>query len=63
MERDAGFTPWHGPGVDYEGGILHNSARVAIHAAHPPGAVAHNGLAALWPASIINLDKVNWRAN
>lgn len=30
MDCDAGFTPRHGLGVDYEGGILHNSARVAI---------------------------------
>ena len=63
MECDAGFTPWHGLGVDYESGILHNLARVAIHAAHRRGAVAHNGLAAVVPASIINLNKVAWRAN
>jgi len=56
MEWHAGFTPWHGDGVDYEGGILHNSARVANHAAHRRGALAHNGLAAAWPASIINLN-------
>jgi hypothetical protein len=63
MERDAGFTPRHGPGVDSGGGILHNSARVAIHAAHPLEAVAYNGLAAVLPTRIIDLQKVAWRAN
>jgi hypothetical protein len=63
MEHDAGFTPRYGPGVDSGGGILHNSARVAIHAAHPPGAVAYNDLVAVAPTSMINLQKVAWRAN
>lgn len=39
MDFATGFTPWHGLGIDYEGGILHNSARVAIHVAHRLGAV------------------------
>ncbi len=117
MDFRSGFQPWHGLGVDYEGGILHNSARVAIHVTHRIGAViallvigfaalwarrhapspagrlagatvgvallaqvllgivmvkmslplwiavAHNGLAAVLLASIINLNKVAWRAN
>ncbi|NGX17476.1 COX15/CtaA family protein [Wenzhouxiangella sp. XN24] len=117
MDFAHGFTLWHGLGVDYEGGILHNSARVAIHVTHRVGAVvallaiglaalwarrrapsaagrlagslvgvallaqillgivmvktslplaiavAHNGLAAVLLASILNMNKVAWRAN
>ncbi len=40
MDFAGGFDPWHGLGIDYEGGILHNSARVAIHVTHRIGAVA-----------------------
>lgn len=36
---DEGFTLWRGVGVDYEGGILDQPARVAIHLAHRIGAV------------------------
>ena len=39
MDFAAGFDPWHGLGIDYEGGILHNSARVAIHVTHRIGAL------------------------
>jgi heme a synthase len=35
--RDA-FVLWRGLGVDYEGGVLMNSARVAIHVTHRLGA-------------------------
>lgn len=34
-----GFVIWRGLGVDYEGGVLHQSARVAIHLAHRIGAL------------------------
>ena len=34
-----GFVLWRELGVDYEGGVLHQSARVAIHLAHRIGAV------------------------
>ena len=34
-----GFVMWRGLGVDYEGGVLDNPARVAIHFAHRLGAV------------------------
>ena len=34
-----GFTVWRGVGVDYEGGILDQPARVAIHLAHRIGAL------------------------
>ena len=33
------FKVWHGLGVDYEGGILSNEARVTIHAVHRLGAL------------------------
>lgn len=36
--RDA-FVLWRGLGVDYEGGVLVNAARVAIHVTHRLGAV------------------------
>ena len=117
MDFIGGFDPWHGLGIDYEGGILPNNARVAIHVTHRigalvtlivvgfaalwawrrvpsprastagalvtaalltqvalgvamvlaslplPMAVAHNGVAALLLASLVNLNKVAWRAN
>ena len=117
MDFATGFKPWHGLGIDYEGGVLHNSARVAIHVSHRIGAVitllivgwaalafrrrsgtvalekasvfvglalaaqiaigiaivklslplplatAHNGMAALLLLSLVNLNKVAWRAN
>jgi cytochrome c oxidase assembly protein subunit 15 len=34
-----GFDPWHGLGINYEGGVLHHPARVAIHFTHRLGAV------------------------
>ncbi|MDX1610188.1 MAG: COX15/CtaA family protein [Halofilum sp. (in: g-proteobacteria)] len=40
MDFDAAFVPWHGLGIDYEGGILDGPARTAIHFSHRLGAVA-----------------------
>jgi cytochrome c oxidase assembly protein subunit 15 len=37
MDFASGFS-WHGLGVDYQGGILDNPARVAIHWVHRLGA-------------------------
>ena len=37
--RDA-FVLWRGIGVDFEGGVLANSARVAVHVTHRLGALA-----------------------
>ena len=34
-----GFDPWHGLGINYEGGILDHPARVAIHLMHRLGAI------------------------
>ena len=39
MDFATGFTPWHGLGIDYEGGILDNASRVAIHVTHRIGAI------------------------
>jgi cytochrome c oxidase assembly protein subunit 15 len=39
MDFRTGFKPWHGLGIDYEGGILDNASRVAIHVTHRIGAV------------------------
>lgn len=36
--RDA-FTLWRGTGIDYQGGVLGNAARVAIHVTHRIGAL------------------------
>ena len=43
MDFATGFTPWHGLGIDYEGGILDNASRVAIHVTHRIGAVVASG--------------------
>jgi len=51
----AGFAPWHGLGIDYEGGILDGPARTAIHLAHRIGAIVTAGIlgalviACAWP--------------
>lgn len=39
MDFAQGFRPWHGLGIDYEGGILDNPARTAIHYVHRIGAL------------------------
>lgn len=52
---DSAFVPWHGLGIDYEGGVLSGAARTAIHLSHRIGAViatlvlAALALACLWP--------------
>ena len=46
-----GFVLWHGLNIDYEGGVLDNPARVAIHLTHRLGALLAAvvlGLAALY---------------
>jgi cytochrome c oxidase assembly protein subunit 15 len=40
MDFHEAFILWHGPGVDYEGGVLANRARMAIQFTHRIGAVA-----------------------
>tara|TARA_R110002072_G_scaffold21902_7_gene77230 strand:+ start:4841 stop:5833 length:993 start_codon:yes stop_codon:yes gene_type:complete len=39
MDFNEGFILWRGLGIDYEGGVLHGSARTAIHMAHRIGAL------------------------
>lgn len=39
MDFGEGFTLWRGLGVSYEGGVLDNDARVAIHMTHRLGAI------------------------
>lgn len=39
MTFDDAFTIWRGLGVDYEGGVLPNESRVAIHLSHRIGAI------------------------
>jgi cytochrome c oxidase assembly protein subunit 15 len=39
MDFDEGFILWRGIGIDYEGGVLDNPARVAIHFTHRLGAI------------------------
>ncbi|MDX1455379.1 MAG: COX15/CtaA family protein [Gammaproteobacteria bacterium] len=40
MDLAEGFKPWRGLGVDYEGGVLENEARVGVHYVHRLGAIA-----------------------
>ena len=39
LDFAAAMTPWHGLGIDYEGGILATDARVTIHLMHRAGAL------------------------
>lgn len=39
MNMAEGFVLWRGLGIDYEGGVLDNPARTAIHMAHRIGAI------------------------
>ncbi len=39
MDFREGFTLWRGLGVDYEGGVLDNAARAAVHYTHRLGAI------------------------
>lgn len=40
MDAEDAFVLWRGLGIDYEGGVLDNPARVAIHFVHRLGAIA-----------------------
>ncbi|MBA3563673.1 MAG: COX15/CtaA family protein [Gammaproteobacteria bacterium] len=39
MDFADGFVLWRGTGIDYEGGVLDNDARVAVHMTHRVGAI------------------------
>jgi cytochrome c oxidase assembly protein subunit 15 len=49
MDYDSAFVLWHGLGINYEGGVLAQPARVAIHFTHRLGAVVATA-ALLWAA-------------
>jgi cytochrome c oxidase assembly protein subunit 15 len=51
MDFGSAFSLWHSPTINYEGGVLSNAARIAIHFTHRVGAVVASGallLAAIW---------------
>ncbi len=51
MDFGRAFVLWHSPTMNYEGGVLGNAARIAIHFTHRLGALVATGallLAALW---------------
>lgn len=51
MDFGSAFVLWHSPTMNYEGGVLSNAARVAIHFTHRLGAIIATGalaLAAIW---------------
>ncbi len=50
MDFNEGFMLWRGLGVDYEGGVLHGSARTAIHMTHRIGALI-TFITLLWVAA------------
>src|ERR1700722_10534837 len=54
MDFHDAFVLWRGLGVNYEGGVLANAARVAIHVSHRLGAVV-TGL------TLITLGLTTWR--
>lgn len=59
------FKPWHGLGINYEGGVLDHPARVAIHFTHRLGAVVAS--IALLYAAVVTLrrrqeSKSRWAA-
>jgi len=55
MDFASAFVPWHGLGIDYQGGILDSPARTAIHMTHRMGALITAlvlgalALTCLWP--------------
>jgi cytochrome c oxidase assembly protein subunit 15 len=52
MDYDSAFVLWSGLGVNYEGGVLDQSARVAIHFTHRLGALVAT-FALLWAAAAV----------
>jgi len=66
MDYRHAFVLWHAPGIDYEGGILTNAARRAIHFTHRMGAaitacaLIAAALAALWQRALARPRAVAW---
>jgi heme a synthase len=51
MDFGAGFVLWHSPTINYEGGVLGDAARIAIHFTHRLGALVTTvalSVAAVW---------------
>ncbi len=51
MDFGHAFVLWHSPTMNYEGGVLGNAARIAIHFTHRLGALVASvalSLAAIW---------------
>jgi len=53
MNFDDAFQIWRGVGVDYEGGVLANESRVAIHISHRIGAIIATLVIALAAFAVI----------
>ncbi len=53
MNFDDAFQIWRGVGVDYEGGVLANESRVAIHISHRIGAIVATLVIALAAFAVI----------
>jgi cytochrome c oxidase assembly protein subunit 15 len=68
MDFRSAFTLWHGLKMDYEGGVLANPARVAIHFTHRLGALAAGsillslGIAAAIAAKVGASRRLAWAA-
>ncbi len=48
MDFGSAFVLWHAPTVNYEGGVLGNAARIAIHFTHRLGATPRHHRAGVW---------------
>ena len=62
MDYREGFVLWRGIGIDYEGGVLDNPARVAIHFTHRLGAIVATVLLCLlaWRLIGARLGATGW---
>lgn len=65
MDFGKAFVLWHAPTMNYEGGVLGNPARIAIHFTHRLGAVVASIallLAALWSLNDRSLGRARFAA-
>jgi heme a synthase len=53
MDLRSAFVLWHAPSINYEGGILQNAARIAIHVVHRLGAVLTTILLVVAAAAVL----------
>jgi cytochrome c oxidase assembly protein subunit 15 len=61
MDAREAFTLWRGLGINYEGGVLDNRARVTIHFAHRLGAMVVATLALLLALALLRSDSMPLR--